>query len=30
MKNWGIRELGVQLVIMAFGFVILAGCFCFF
>ena len=30
MKNWGIRKLGVQLVRMAIGFVILAGCFCDF
>jgi len=30
MKNWGISGFGVQLVIMTFGFVILAGCFCFF
>ena len=30
MKNWDIRELGVHLVTLAFGFVILAGCFCFF
>jgi hypothetical protein len=30
MKKGGIRKVGVQLVIMAFGFVILASCFCDF